>query len=208
MTSTSPHIVGLGGTTRPDSSSERALRFTLERAAALGARTTMFTGHDLARLPHYDPKRDERGETATRLVEQLRVADGIVIASPAYHGSVSGMLKNGLDYAEDMREDDRVYLEGRSVGVVVTGYGWQAIVSTINTLRTIAHALRGWVTPLGAGIDSSGDVFGEQGGVVDDKARFQLETVAEEVVSFARWRLDEDVDTPVEVQDQQAALPA
>lgn len=208
MSTTPAHIVGLGGTTRPDSSSERALRFSLEHAASLGARTTVFTGHDLAQLPHYDPDRDERRETASRLVEQLRLADGIVIASPAYHGSVSGMLKNGLDYAEDMRQDSRVYFEGRSVGVIVTGYGWQAIVSTINTLRTIAHALRGWVTPLGAGIDSSEEVFTEQGGLADDKARFQLETVAEEVVSFARWRLDEDVDTPVAIQNQDAALPA
>lgn len=188
MSARPPYIVGFGGTTRPNSSSERALRVALDHAAALGAETTLFTGDELVTLPHYEPGDPARGEIAERFIAELRRADGIIVASPAYHGSVSGMLKNALDYVEDMRGDARVYFEGRSMGVIVTGYGWQAIVSTINQLRTIAHALRAWITPLGAGINSSDGPIAADGTIADDKVRFQLETVAEEVVDFARRR--------------------
>ena len=42
----------------------------------------------------------------------------VVIASPGYHGTVSGLVKNSLDYLEVLREDDRPYLDGRAVGVI------------------------------------------------------------------------------------------
>lgn len=189
MSERAPYIVGFGGTTRPNSSSERALKVALAHARSLGAETVMFTGDDLVKLPHYAPGESARVDVAERFVAELRRADGVIVSSPAYHGSVSGMLKNALDYVEDMREDPRVYFDGRSFGVIVTGYGWQAIVSTINTLRTIAHALRAWITPLGAGIDSKDSPIDGDGSVSIEKVRFQLETVAEEVVGFARQRI-------------------
>ena len=39
-----------------------------------------------------------------------RWADGLLVASPGYHGGISGMMKNALDYVEDLRADERVYL--------------------------------------------------------------------------------------------------
>ena len=187
MTIQHPHIVGIGGTTRPNSSTEKALRCALQAADAQGATVHGFFGADLAALPMYDPQDPERTPGAHRFVEELRRADGLIVASPGYHGSVSGMVKNALDYVEDMREDPRVYWDGCAVGCIATGYGWQAIVATLNTLRTIAHALRGWPTPLGAGINSAEpDIFGPDGEVIDERSRFQLETVGREVVAFAR----------------------
>ena len=181
-----PHIVGIGGTTRDGSSSEKALRFALRVCEERGATTTCFAGATLVKLPHYAPEDPGRVPEAKELVEELRRADGIIIASPGYHGGVSGLVKNAIDYTEDMRDDDRPYFAGRSVGVIAAAYGWQATVTTVEALRAIAHALRGWVTPLGAAINSSEKVFGLDGDVIDERVRFQLTTVADEVVAFAR----------------------
>lgn len=194
-----PKIVGIGGTTRANSSSERALQVALDHAASLGAETTIFGGEELALLPHYAPENPERHEVAERLVAALREADGVIISSPAYHGGISGMLKNALDYTEDMNKDERVYFDGRAVGVIASGYGWQAIVATMNQIRTIAHALRGWVTPLGAGVNSLDGPIDADGNVADERVEFQLHTVAKEVVWFARQNLASDgvlTDTP------------
>lgn len=180
------HIVGIGGTTRPNGSTEKALRLALRSAEDEGATTTLFDGPDLARLPMYAPEVPDRVEVAHELVAALRDADGVIIGSPAYHGSVSGLVKNALDYAEDLREDTRPYLSGRAVGVLTTGYGWQGIVTTLQTLRQVAHALRGHPTPLGAGINSAEAKFAEDGSVSDDKAAFQLHLVGHEVVALAR----------------------
>src|SRR5260370_42646337 len=84
-----PYIVGLGGTLRANSSTEKALRVVLCAAAALGAETLLLGGADLD-LPLYAPDRPDRSPAARRLVEELRRADGIVLGSPGYHGGISG----------------------------------------------------------------------------------------------------------------------
>jgi FMN reductase len=107
-----PKIVGLGGTPRPGSSTEMALRACLAIAAANGAETVSITGHDLV-LSIYMPEMNDRTPEALRMIEHLRTCDGLIVASPGYHGSISGLVKNALDYIEDLRGDRRGYLEGR-----------------------------------------------------------------------------------------------
>lgn len=188
MVDSRPYIIGIGGTTRAGSSTEKALRFALTVAEQRGARIRGFYGPELAELPMYAPEVPTRTAGAEGLATELRQADGIIIASPGYHGAVSGLVKNALDYVEDLRDDPRCYFDGLAVGCIATGAGWQAIVSTLQQLRTIAHALRGWPTPLGAAINSTEKIFDGDGDVVDERARFQLETVAREVLQFASRR--------------------
>ncbi len=110
-------VVGLGGTYRPHSSTEQALRIALERAAELGAETVLL-GAAALDLPMYRPV--EIGQPLSppvaKLVDELRRADAVIIASPGYHGGISGLVKNALDYSEELREDARPYLDGRPVG--------------------------------------------------------------------------------------------
>ena len=70
-----PFIVGIGGTTRPGSSTETALRATLRHAEELGAVTQLFGGDALASLPGYSPEEKERTEGQAALVEAVRRAD-------------------------------------------------------------------------------------------------------------------------------------
>ncbi len=55
----------------------------------------------------------------------VREADGLILATPAYHADMSGLLKNAIDLLEDLREEPRPYLDGRAVDCIVTAYGWQ-----------------------------------------------------------------------------------
>ncbi|MGH3622086.1 MAG: NADPH-dependent FMN reductase, partial [Sciscionella sp.] len=92
-------VVGIGGSLRADSQSERALRIALDGAQAVGAGVTAIDGTELV-LPFYDPAVPDRPAKARRLVEALRTADGVILVSPGYHGTVSGLVKNALDYIE------------------------------------------------------------------------------------------------------------
>lgn len=177
-------VVGLGGSMRTDSTSERVLRAVLAGAEDAGAKTCTISGPDLV-LPFYDPAVPERTESATWLVEQLRAADGVVLISPGYHGTVSGLVKNALDYVEDLRADERPYLDGRAVGCVAIAQGWQAAVTTLTALRQVVHALRGWPTPLGAALNTSDLFFDADGSVVDEKTDTMLRTVGRQVAEFA-----------------------
>jgi FMN reductase len=180
----SVHVVGIGGSMRTDSQSERALRIALAGAEEAGAKITMLTGSQIL-LPFYDPTVPERPKDAVRLVEELRSADGVLLVSPGYHGTVSGLVKNALDYIEDLRNDERPYLDGRAVGCVAAAHGWQASVTTLTALRSIVHALRGWPTPLGAAVNSAQVTFDEEGGCSDPKVADALRTIGGQVVEFA-----------------------
>ena len=178
-------IVGIGGTTKSASSTEQALVIALASAREAGADVHHFDGPFLAKLPHYGTDEATRSAEAAELIAALRQADGVILASPGYHGSISGLVKNAVDYLEETARDERVYLDGVPVGLIVTAYGWQATGSTLLTLRSIVHSLRGWPTPLGATINSSGGVF-KDGVCTDAGAAKQLELVGQQVVEFAR----------------------
>jgi FMN reductase len=183
-----PLIVGLGGTTRSGSTSERAMLTALDRAQALGCETLAFGAGSLPVEP-YDPSNPARSQQAQALVAALKRADGVIWVSPAYHGGVSGLMKNAIDFVEDLRTDARVYLQGRAVGSIVCADGPQAMGSTLASLRAIVHSLRGWPTPFGAALNSSTRPFGAEGQAADPAAVQACHTVADEVVMFARLML-------------------
>lgn len=178
-----PVVLGLGGSTRPGSSSEAALDIALEAARTMGAMTRSITGRGLM-LPIYDTQSPERTAGAIRLVEAVRECDGLIISAPGYHGSMPGMLKNALDYLEDLRADDRPYLDGLPVGCIAVAHGWQATVSTLNGLRDCVHALRGWPSPYGATINGSVVSLGGEH-PVDPAVVDQLALVARQVTDMA-----------------------
>lgn len=182
-----PFIVGLGGSTRPGSTTERAVAQALAAAAGLGARTELFGGPFLARLSLYEPGAPRSAEEDS-FVAAVRAADGIIVGSPGYHGSLSGLIKNALDHLEETARDTRVYLDGRAFGCIVTAHGWQAGGTTLVTLRTIAHALRAWPTPLGVMLNSATPLFSPEGDCIDDRTAAQLALLGRQVVEFARWR--------------------
>ncbi|WP_273735643.1 NADPH-dependent FMN reductase [Mycolicibacterium septicum] len=187
MTSTEkvPFVVGLGGTLRADSSTERAVRYCLESVERQGGRTRMFAGPDLE-LPMYAPHSLERTPAALEFVSALRDADAVVVGSPGYHGAISGLVKNALDYIEDLREDPRVYLDNTPWGCISCAYGWQAAVGTLGQLRSIGHALRAWPTPLGVAINSADKIWAETGELADGTVRGQLEMLATQLLTFGQ----------------------
>jgi FMN reductase len=185
MMTAQPLIIGIGGTTRPGSTTELALKVSLAAAEAAGAEVRLFDGAFLAGLPHYDPAAP-RTPAEAEFIAASRAADGFIIASPGYHGGVSGLVKNAIDLMEEMRADARVYVDGCAVGCIATAYGPQGGGPVLAGLRAIIHAMRGWPTPCGAFVQSATGLFAADGACQDDKVREQLELVGRQVVAFAR----------------------
>jgi FMN reductase len=181
-----PMIVGFGGTTRHCSSSERIGRAVLTELERLGARTRFFAGADLQALSHFAPELPERTPEQRDFVEAIRACDGLVIGTPAYHGGISGMVKNAIDLLEDLRSDKRIYLTGRPVGLVVVSGGWLGCGTTLSAMRDVVHAMRGWPTPLGITVNSvTQKPFGENGEMIDEAIAAQVREQAAEIFSFA-----------------------
>lgn len=185
MAEIAPLVVGVGGTLRADSSTERALRHCLAAVERQGGRAMLYRGVDI-NLPMYNPHEPARTPEAIRLIGALRQADAVIVGSPGYHGGVSGLVKNALDYIEDMRDDSRVYLDNKPWGCISCAYGWQAAVGTLDQLRAIGHALRAWPTPLGVAINSADKIWSATGELADATVCNQLDLLASQVLTFAR----------------------
>jgi FMN reductase len=206
----SPLIVGFGGTGRSESTSERALRLALSVVEQQGAAVEAFFGPDLA-FPMYQPHQIPEDPRALQFVSALQRADGIIIASPGYHGTISGLIKNAIDHIELLRDDPRPYFEGRAVGCIACAAGWQASASTLASLRSVVHALRGWPTPLGAMLNSSISSFAADGNCSDAKLAAQLSCIARQVLFFGEYAAEcrtRIVDNSVDKHHFRKASPA
>ncbi|MCI0557039.1 MAG: NAD(P)H-dependent oxidoreductase [Nitrososphaera sp.] len=90
------NVLGVAGSTRGQSYSTRALKVALEHAKKQGAEVRLL---ELGKtvLPLYDPNMNASKE-AEYAAEAVAWADAFILASPDYHGSMSGALKNFLDH--------------------------------------------------------------------------------------------------------------
>ena len=178
-----PTIIGIGGSTRAGSSSEVALRIALEAAAETGARTEVLSASALA-LPFYDPAQAETSLEAERYLAAVRQSDALIISSPGYHGGISGLIKNAIDWLEELARDDRPYVDGLPVGCISVAAGAQTSVSTMVSLRTVVHTLRGYPTPLGVAVTAVPGLFTE-GRCTDPAVTGQLRMVGRQVAEYA-----------------------
>ena len=175
-------VVGIGGSRRPGSSTERVITAVLAGLESQGARTKMYSGQELL-FPHYEPDAPLTPAAADYLAA-VRAADAIVLGSPGYHGGISGLVKNAVDYLEELRDDAVPYLGGKAVGCVSTAYGWQAAVSTLSALRQTVHALRGWPTPYGIAMNVADGLCSLDGRFLDARADESVGIVASQIMQF------------------------
>ena len=192
------HIVGVGGTLREDSTSLGALRQSLVAAEEAGAETELLDLRGL-KLPLYEPGKplEEYGPEVERLVEAVRKADGLLISTAAYHGTLAGATKNALDFLQFLSEDKRPYLDGRVVGLISTAGGEQAAMHAIDAMVHAVHALRGIVAPLVVAIPKTWR-HSDDGEITDENYAARLEKLAQLVVkTAARLRAE---DRPREIR--------
>lgn len=181
----SPFIVAFGGTLRPNSSTERLLEAVLAQARSRGARTKLFGGPAID-FPMYMPGGAVLSPEIKEFLDDLRRADAIVIGSPGYHGGVSGLVKNALDYTEEMAKDTPPYFSNKRVGCVSTAFDSQSCNATLQALRAIVHALKGWPIPSGIALDTQTPSFDAAGVCINQTLKAQIDSMAEQLlVSFA-----------------------
>ena len=176
-------IVGLGGSTAAVSRSRAALQKALEGAEDAGAATQLLDIRELA-LPMYNPDDNEPGEAAARLIEACYAADGLLWSSPMYQGTMSGALKNALDWLHVLGTRDPPYLHDKVIGLISAAGGMQGL-QAINTMEFAVRALRGWAVPYVVPIASAPRVFDSAGQIQEPAVELQLKSLGSEVVRVA-----------------------
>lgn len=188
-------ILGIGGSTRAGSITERVLKAVLGLAADAGARTTLASIRELD-LPMYndDVPSLEQPDVVHTLLANVRAADGFILASPTYHGTISGALKNALDFLNVDNRVPRTYFDGRPVALVA--FGGPSALNVVNALGHSVRGLRGMQVPtvVTAGWNA---VDGETATFTDDAARTRADTMVGELIRLARLLRDSEVKSGV-----------
>ncbi len=172
-------IVGIAGSLRPDSSSQMALELAVQRVQALGAEVEIIDLR-LLKLPFCDGGDDYPDyPDVKRMQDAVKNADGLILATPEYHGSVSGVLKNALDL---MSFDQ---LSGKVTGLISV-LGGQSNSNALNDLRVILRWVHGWVIPEQIAIGQSWKAFNPEGKLLDEKLSQRFDEFAQSLVDNTR----------------------
>lgn len=172
----SPKIIGLCGSLRDDSSTRVALNRVLAAAEASGAETALVDLREYD-LPLYDGDAKDAGD-APALREIVRAADGVVLGTPIYHGSVSSTLKTALDYCGFDEFEDK------PVGLLAVAGGRFPTPALLH-LRTICVWVRANPIPHHVGIPNVSSAI-EDSELVDENAIGRTETLGRKITEYTR----------------------
>jgi len=165
-------IVGIAGSLRPDSYSQQALQLAAERLKKLGAEVEILDLREL-NLPFCHGGDDYSDyPDVLRLQNAVREADGLILSTPEYHGSVSGVLKNALDL---MSFDQ---LSNKVTGLISV-LGGQSNSNALNDLRVIMRWVHAWVIPEQVAIGQAWKAFDTDGTLLDESLSKRFDQFAQ-----------------------------
>lgn len=168
-------IVGIGGSLRPDSYSQLALSLVGQRLEALGADVEVLDLRQM-NLPFCNGEDDYQDyPDVEKLRHAVAQADGLILATPEYHGSVSGVLKNALDLMSFEQ------LDGKVTGLVSV-LGGQPNSNALNDLRVIMRWVHAWVIPEQVAIGQAWKAFDSSGKIIDEKLSQRFDQFAQSLV--------------------------
>jgi FMN reductase len=172
-------IAGICGSLQPNGTTKMALSIALKGASEYDVSTNLVELRDYE-LDFYGKAGGEANSPdVARLRSEITESQGIIIGSPEYHGSLSGVLKNMFDL---MSIED---FEGKIVGLVGVAGGHVGAINTLNTMRIIGRNLHCWILPQDVSISQSTRTFNEDGTVNDPNIEQRLLDIGRQVVKFA-----------------------
>lgn len=173
-------VIGISGSRRSGSYTRMAVEIALKGAQEAGAQIRLVDLKDYD-LSFCDGEDQENGlsEDVFRLRREVSQSHGLILGTPDYHGSFSGVLKNALDL---MGFDE---IAGKMIGLVGVAGGIMGANHALDGLRSIGRALHAWVIPEQASIPEAYKVFDSSGNMVDRNLEKRVRGVGHQVARFA-----------------------
>lgn len=167
------NVLGVAGSTRRGSYSVQALKIALEHAKKEGAEVRLL---EIAKLPLYDPNAPASKEVE-HAAEAVSWADAFILASPDYHGSMSGALKNFLDnfYEE---------FAGKLFGYIVASH--EKGLTVMDQMRTAVRQCYGWSMPYGVSVNGPEDFAAAGGEMTNARLSKRLQMMSRDLVVYGR----------------------
>ncbi len=175
-------ILTLAGSLRKDSYNRALARAAVELAPT-GVSVVIHDG--LAALPFYDADIEAAGnpEAVERLRAAVAGADALLVVTPEYNGSTSGVLKNALDWAS--RGPDRL-LAGKPVAVMGASPGAGGAAGGIESVVRTLRRTRSQVLDRTVSVPVAPQAFDDELVLIDPGVRHEIAGLAAELAEHAR----------------------
>ena len=186
----SPKVLAFAGSTRKESVNKRLARIALQAAKKAGAETTFVDLQDF-NIPLYcDDLVAKQGipEGVLEFKQLLNSHNGFFIASPEYNGSLTGVLKNAIDWATIKADgEERMSCwNGKIAGLVSASPGGLGGIRGLHHLRTILAGIGTFVLPNHLAVGNSTENLQNEKQITDEKLQLQLESLTREMVRVIR----------------------
>jgi FMN reductase len=181
-------ILGLGGTTSEKSWSLVPLEAALDRARERGCEVVEATVYELD-LPLFrtDWSLEDYPPSLSWLLDEIRRADGLIICSPTYHGTISGAIKNVIDSLIFLGWDQPPYLGGKPVGIMA--FGGMTAMGVLQALTSCVRGLKGITIPTHVAVPEK-SVDRATATITDERINERIDLMIDELISFsARLRI-------------------
>jgi len=183
-------IATLCGSLRRESSNRKLLNLAEDSLCRAGAELDRLDLHDFV-LPLYDGDiESEKGlsQEAWTLKARIAAAQGIIIASPEYNGSIPGALKNAIDWTS--RGGSNPW-QHKVVGLMGATTGMWGTQRMMPHLRQSLQILAAHVIPQQVNVREAGKVWDDSGNLLDDKLPAHIEKFVQEFLRVVeRLKLD------------------
>ncbi len=187
-------VLGVSGSMREGSTSRRALSIVLEAARAEDgeAETRLLDLRELD-LPMYRPQPTMQHESVAEAGKAVEWADAFVFATPDYHGSMSGAMKNFLDY-------HWTEFAGKVFGYLCASH--EKGLTAMDQMRTVVRQCYGWSLPYGVAVHGDED-FDANANIKNEAAGRRLRMLGRDIrvygavlrEQFARDMASDALDT-------------
>lgn len=174
------NVVAICGSLREGSTTHAALSVALTGAEEEGAEVELIDLREYRLIFQSAIAEDsDCPPEVHKLRSKVRRADGILLGTPEYHGSFSGVLKYTLDL---MSYDE---FENKVVGLVGVSGGRMGAVNALSMLRTVGAVLRAFVIPTSVSIPHASEAFDVNGNLHDLEMVERVKQVGREVTQIA-----------------------
>ena len=184
MQSTRVNVLGIGGSMRKGSFSTHALKLVLEEAKRYGSDSRVLELREV-RLPIYDPSgsvseesyreiNGNRENVLDTVTKAINWADAFVLATPDYHGSMSGAMKNFLDYFWEE-------FAGKTFGYIIASH--EKGLTVADQMRTSVRQCYGWSMPYNISINGAND-FNSAGNPINSILANRIKMLARDLVTY------------------------
>lgn len=167
------NVLGVGSSMRKNSFGTETLKIILNKVTENGGQSRLVNFFENS-LPIYSPDTDTETPDLRRATELVNWADAFIFATPDYHGSMAGSLKNFLDYFWSE-------FAGKTFGYVCSSH--EKGLTVMDQMRTAIRQCYGWSLPYGISINSTID-FDERRQIINKQLVRRIDSFARDLVVY------------------------